>query len=85
MNVSQPSGPAAAWFVTFEGIEGSGKSTQILHLADRLRAERPGQPVLQSSIDGRLQRRLEALTTRHQRHLGDGGLTLAVEVMPSQS
>ncbi len=50
------------------------------HLADRLRAERPGERVLHSSIDGRLQRRLEALASRHQRRLGDG-LTLAALVI----
>ena len=66
-----------------EPVPGGRRPTPFVapHLADRLRAERPGHSVLQSSIDGRLQRRLETLATRHQRRLGDDGLTLAAVVI----
>jgi len=50
------------------------------HLADRLRQARPGQRLLRSHLDARLQRRLEALIERHQRGQGRG-VTLAALVV----
>jgi len=50
------------------------------HLADRLRAARPGEPTIHSLIDGNLQSQLEALAKRYQAKLEEGA-TLALLVV----
>jgi penicillin-binding protein 1C len=54
------------------------------HLADRLRQARPGQRLLRTNVDARLQRRLEALIERHQRGQGRG-VTLAALVADNRT
>ena len=42
----------SGYFVTFEGVEGSGKSTQIQRLADRIRSEMPERELVISREPG---------------------------------
>lgn len=53
------------------------------HLADRLRARQPRQGSIRTSLDGRLQRKLEALIGRHQVGQGEG-ITLAAVILDNR-
>ena len=50
------------------------------HLADRLRAEAPAQPVHHTSLDASLQARLETLAAQAVRDHGGGALSIAIVV-----
>ncbi len=54
------------------------------HLADRLRAAEPGKQRILTSVDGSLQRRLQAIAERHQPALAQG-VTLAALVLDNGS
>jgi penicillin-binding protein 1C len=54
------------------------------HLADRLRADRPGPKPIRTAVNAGLQRRLQAIALRYQAGLADG-LTVAALVLDNDS
>lgn len=66
------------------GANRAAPPRQACHLGDRLRLALGPLPLIRTSLDGRLQRRLEGLLGRHQQSLPDG-VTLASLILDDAS
>lgn len=66
------------------GANRAAPPRQAPHLGDRLRLALGPRPLIRTSLDGRLQRRLEGLMSRHQQSLPDG-VTLASLILDNAS